>query len=197
MQAPPTQPVIGTASGATGSEPVEVPGPPVRSERFWNPYLAGVALGLVLLASFLIMGNGLGASGAANRLGVAAASRLAPDHARANPQMRNILEAGHPLDDWLVFEVLGVFLGGGVAAYTAGRLRRRVIKGPRISWAGRLTLALLGGLLMGIAARLARGCTSGQALTGGALLSAGSWAFMLSVFAGGYAMAYFLRKEWN
>ncbi len=34
-----------------------------RSEKFWNPYLAGIALGLVLLSSFLIMGKGIGASG--------------------------------------------------------------------------------------------------------------------------------------
>ena len=44
---------------------------------FWNPYAAGVALGLVLLGSFLIVGNGLGASGAANRAVVGAAHVLA------------------------------------------------------------------------------------------------------------------------
>jgi uncharacterized membrane protein YedE/YeeE len=57
-------------------------------------------------------------------------------------------------------------------------------------------LAFGGGAIMGVGAKLARGCTSGQALTGGALLNLGSWAFMLSVFAGGYALAYFVRKEW-
>ena len=31
-----------------------------RSEKFWNPYLAGIALGLVLLTTFLVMGRGLG-----------------------------------------------------------------------------------------------------------------------------------------
>jgi hypothetical protein len=44
---------------------------------------------------------------------------------------------------------------------------------------------------------LTRGCTSGQALTGGALLSVGSWAFMFSVFGGGYALAYFVRRAWR
>jgi uncharacterized protein len=165
--------------------------------RFWNPYLAGVALGAVLLATMLIMGNGLGASGASNRLGIAAVAAFAPGHAHKTPQMQKVLEGGHPLDDWLIFEVLGVFLGGGVAAFTAGRLRRGVIKGPHIKTAARIGLALLGGVLMGVAAKFARGCTSGQALTGGALLSAGSWAFMMCVFAGGYAAAWFVRKEWN
>jgi len=49
---------------------------------------------------------------------------------------------------------------------------------------------------MGIGAKLARGCTSGQALTGGALLNVGSWANMMAIFGGAYAMAYFIRKQW-
>jgi len=60
-----------------------------------------------------------------------------------------------------------------------------------------LWMAFLGGALMGYGARLARGCTSGQALSGGAVLSVGSWAFMFAVFAGAYALAYFLRRFWN
>ncbi|HLE00066.1 MAG TPA: YeeE/YedE thiosulfate transporter family protein [Bdellovibrionota bacterium] len=169
-----------------------------HSEKpFWNPYLAGMALGLVLLSSFLIMGRGLGASGAANRIGVAVVDAIAPAHVSANPVMASLKEDGmHPLDDWLVFEVLGVFLGGAVAALTAGRMKLGVLKGPRISSEFRLAFALTGGILMGIAARLARGCTSGQALSGGALLSFGSWVFMFSVFTGGYALARLMKREW-
>jgi uncharacterized protein len=49
--------------------------------HFWNPYLAGLALGLVLLTSFVVMGNGLGASGASLRLGVAGLAAMAPNSA--------------------------------------------------------------------------------------------------------------------
>lgn len=169
-----------------------------RQQKFWNPYIAGVALGLVLCATFLIMGNGLGASGAANRFAVAALQAFAPHHVAQNNKMAT-LKADRPslLDNWLVFEVLGVILGGGVAAYTAGRMRLGVSKGPRISVPLRLVFALSGGVLMGIAARLARGCTSGQALSGGAVLSVGSWVFMFAVFGGGYALAYFVRRQWT
>ena len=168
-----------------------------KSETFWNPYLAGIALGLVLLATFLIMGNGLGASGAAHRLGIAALDTIATDHVNANPSMAQVASGdNHPLDHWIVFEVMGMLLGGIVAAYSAGRLKVTVWRGPRISIPARLAFAFSGGIVMGVAARLARGCTSGQALSGGALLSAGSWLFMLCVFAGGYALAYFMRKEW-
>jgi hypothetical protein len=169
----------------------------MESERFWNPYLAGIALGAVLLATFLIMGRGLGASGAAHRIAVFGIGVVASDHVDRTPALASAKQEGHPLDDWLVFEVFGVFLGGAVGAYTAGRLRSDVQRGPRISVPARLTLALGGGVLMGIAARMARGCTSGQALTGGALLSVGSWVFMFAVFAGGYALAYALRREWT
>jgi hypothetical protein len=63
--------------------------------------------------------------------------------------------------------------------------------------AQRLGFAFGGGLLMGLAARAARGCTSGQALSGGAAMSVGAWIFMLSVFAGGYGMAWFVRRQWS
>jgi uncharacterized membrane protein YedE/YeeE len=168
-----------------------------RSEKFWNPYLAGIALGLVLLTTFLVMGRGLGASGAANRLSVAAAELVAPAHVQKTPALSHFTENGKPLDDWLVFEIFGVFLGGLLAAYSAGRLKLGVLKGPRISTAGRVVLALLGGILMGFFARLTRGCMSGQALSGGALLSVGSWVFMFSFFGGGYLAALFVRRQWR
>jgi uncharacterized protein len=168
---------------------------PQDPNKFWNPYLAGMALGLVLLASFLVMGNGLGASGASLRFGVAALGAIAPDHVASTPSLARAVESEHV--SWLVFEILGVLLGGFVAAYTSGRLGREVLKGPRIGIASRLTLAIIGGILMGVAAKITRGCTSGQALSGGALLSVGSWAFMFSVFGGGYALAYFVRRAWR
>jgi hypothetical protein len=172
----------------------------MQEERpLWNPYLAGVALGLVLLGSFLIMGFGLGASGAFNRLAVGAAHVVAPGPIERSPYFRQYVGTGtHVLNDWLVFEVLGVFLGGVLGAYSAGRMKREVLRGRAASpAAARLSLAVLGGMMMGFAARLARGCTSGQALTGGSLLSLGSWIFMLAVFAGGYLVAPLVRRQWR
>ena len=75
--------------------------------------------------------------------------------------------------------------------------KRQIEKGPRATTAQRFALAVAGGVLMGFAARLARGCTSGQALTGGAALSLGSWVFMMAVFTGGYLVAPFVRREWR
>ncbi len=172
--------------------------PPRVPQPYWNPYVAGIGLGLVLLAAYVIMGRGLGASGAMTTLVAVGAHAVAPEHTAANAFYAEYLGDGkqNPLMDWLVFEVLGVFVGGFLSGALAGRLRVTVEKGPQISVRGRLGFAFLGGGLMGIGAKLARGCTSGQALTGGAVLNVGSWAFMLCVFGGAYAMAYFMRREW-
>ncbi len=50
---------------------------------------------------------------------------------------------------------------------------------------------------MGFGAKLARGCTSGQALTGGALLGVGSWIFIVTAFAAAYLAAPLFRNEWT
>ena len=163
-----------------------------------NPYLVGIGLGLVLLAAYIVMGRGLGASGAASTLVAVTVSKAAPEHAAKNSFYKEYLgdENTNPLKDWLVFEVLGVAVGGFLSGTFAHRIKRTTEKGPNISVKARLLYAFIGGTLMGFGAKLARGCTSGQALTGGALLNLGSWAFMLAVFGGGYLAAYFIRREW-
>jgi uncharacterized membrane protein YedE/YeeE len=76
-------------------------------------------------------------------------------------------------------------------------MTRAVEKGPRVSVVLRLALAFLGGFVMAFGAALGRGCTSGQALTGGALLNVGSWIFMMCFFGGAYGMAWFVRRQWR
>ena len=164
-----------------------------------NPYLAGIGLGLVLLAAFVIAGRGLGASGAFNSVIAWAVNAVAPEHARNNEFIAGYLGEGgaSPLKSWLLYEVLGVFAGAMFSGLLAGRAMVTTEKGPRVSVRLRLTMAFAGGVLMAFGAALARGCTSGQALTGGALLNLGSWAFMMMVFAGAYAVAYFVRWQWR
>ena len=165
---------------------------------YWNPYVAGFALGLVLTASFVITGNGLGASGAVGRVVAACVDVVSTARVDTNPYLAPMAGGDtNPLDSWIVWSVLGALAGGLVSGATAGRLKVETFHGPRITPQQRWMLALLGGTIMGFGARMARGCTSGQALSGGAMLSVGSWAFMFSVFIGGYALAYFVRRTWN
>lgn len=152
---------MGTITPAAGTARLAGDKAAPAAQPYWNPYLAGIGLGLVLLASFVIMGRGLGASGAFSSLIATGVQVAAPEHAARNHYFAEYLGDGtkSPLADWLVFEVLGVFAGGFLSGALAGRLRRTVEKGPRISVAGRLGFAFGGGMLMGIGAKLARGCT--------------------------------------
>lgn len=169
-----------------------------RKPEYWPPYVAGFGLGLTLLASFLVMGQGLGASGGFTRYLVSVIALVAPNYAASSPYWGNYYQPGgpSPLFDFLVFELIGSLIGGFVSGWLAHRLRVSVDKGPRITARTRYMLALGGGVLTGIGARLARGCTSGLALSGGAVLSAGAYVFMMSVFAAGFIGAYFLRRYW-
>lgn len=165
---------------------------------YLDPYLAGVGVGLVLLLAFAIVGRGLGASGAFTSVVAAGVAEVAPAHASGSPFYAAYLPAdAHPLEDWLVFEILGVTVGGFLSGLFAGRFRFTVERGPRAGRASRLLLALTGGAIMGFGAKLARGCTSGQALTGGALLSIGSWLFIACAFAAAYAAAPLFRRQWT
>ncbi len=170
---------------------------PRDNQAYVNPYLAGAILGLVLFAAFFLTGGGLGASGGLNRVVVFFEDIFAPGHVDRTAYL--VKMAGgekNPLDHWIVFMVVGTLLGGLASGLVHRRVKLETVRGPGVSPRARWIAAFIGGILMGYGARFARGCTSGQALSGGAVMSAGSWAFMFSVFAGGFALAYFFRKMW-
>jgi hypothetical protein len=169
-----------------------------KPNPYWNPYIAGVGIGILIILSFFVTGRGLGAIGAFNGLVATIVHVIAPDHALSNSVYSGYIEkVDHPLKDWVVIEIAGVCLGGLISGIVSGRFKLEVIKGPRISTLSRLFLAFSGGMLMAFAAKFTRGCTSGLALSGGSVLSPGAWLFMISVFIGGYSIAFLIRKAWN
>lgn len=170
-----------------------------KSERAYiNPYLGGVLLGIVLFLAYFLTGGGLGASGAINRVQVFFVDLFAGDHVNHVGYFAQLAGGDlNPLDSGAVLMLVGTFLGGMLSGLFNRRLKAETRKGPNISTKKRWVFAFIGGAIMGYGARFARGCTSGQALSGGAVLSVGSWAFMFSVFIGGYVIAWFVRKLWN
>lgn len=169
-----------------------------EDKTLWNPYVAGIVLGVVLFAAFVLTGQGIGGSGGTTRIGAWVASKIAPGHVNQNIYLAPIAGGtANALNHPLVYMFLGTILGGLVSGLAAGRAKVCFIKGPQVSTRSRVFYAILGGVIIGIGARLARGCTSGQALTGGAVLSLGSWVAMMMIFAGGYALAYPVRKLWR
>jgi len=170
---------------------------PSTQKAYLNPYLGGILLGLVLFISFFLTGNGLGASGGLNRFVVFIEDLFAADHVNQIPYLASMAGGTvNPLDHWIFIMIVGIIGGGSLSALLNGRFKVETRKGPRISVPTRLAMAFLGGAIMGYGARFARGCTSGQAMSGGAVLSVGSWTFMFAVFVGAYALAWFVRKLW-
>jgi uncharacterized membrane protein YedE/YeeE len=168
------------------------------AKPYWNSYMGGLLLGLVVFTSYFITGNGLGASGGLSRYVVFIEDLISPGHVDQVPYL--IKMAGgqrNPLDNWIVMVSTGVIIGGFISGLRNGRVKLETNKGPNISNRTRWLIAFIGGIFFTYGARLARGCTSGQALSGGATLSAGSWVVMFAIFGGAYALAYFVRKLWN
>jgi uncharacterized protein len=169
----------------------------VNPKNYMNPYLAGFLLGLVLLSAFVIAGRGLGASGAAKSLLVTSVGAIAPEYAEKSAFYDDFFITGNnPLQSWLVYLVIGVIFGGFFSGAMSGRLKLKVEHGPRINLWTRLFFALSGGLLFGLGAQFGRGCTSGSALSGMAVLSTGGLITMMAIFGTGYVIAYFFKKLW-
>src|SRR5512143_493983 len=166
------------------------------AKPFWNPYAVGVLLGLVLLATYAITGRGLGATAAFGAIDAWLVAHVAPEHAAASAALAKYFNDGSPLLSWTLFLVAGAFVGALVSGVLGRRFRVTVERGPQVSDRHRLLLAFAGGFVAAYGAKIAKGCTSGQALTGGAILNVGSLVFMLAVFASAYALAWFVRREW-
>lgn len=170
----------------------------MNETKYMNPYLAGFFLGLTLLATIYITGRGLGASGAVKSAVVASVETVAPAHTENAKFYKEYSDehGGSPLKNWLVFEVIGVIIGAFISGLISNRLNFTLEHSPKISGRVRIIGALIGGALFGFGAQFGRGCTSGAALSGMAVLSFGGIITMLAIFGGAYAFAYFVRKLW-
>ena len=171
-----------------------------RTQAHCDPYLAGIGIGVTLLAAYMVVGRGLGASGGFSSVAAALSALVyGTASAAASAPTAPYLSEGlaSPLHDWLVLELIGVVIGGFTSACLASRTRLAIEKGPALQSNQRLVAGLGGGILMGFGAKLARGCTSGQALSGGALFSVGSWTFIIACFAAAFTIAPLVRRLWR
>ncbi len=169
-----------------------------KRKNYMNPYLAGILLGLVVLAANFVSGRGVGASGAIKSAIVSGVETVAPAHAESNKFYDNYIKAndGKPLSNWLVFQMLGVVVGAFVSGVISRRLTWKIEHNPKIRSRTRLIFALIGGILFGLGSQLGRGCTSGSALSGMAVLSLGGFISMAAIFGTAFMLAYFFRKLW-
>lgn len=165
----------------------------MRTRRAYaDATLGGMALGMVLLASFIAAGRGIGASGAFAATAGPVAAAIAPGTIeRQAPLADRLAVRFEPWNDWIVLQLFGVIAGALVSARVAGRFR----SANNDRSGGRVARAFAGGALMGLGARLAYGCTSGLALSGGALLSTGAWLFIPLAFGTAIGVTLLARES--
>jgi len=172
----------------------------IRKET-WSPYVAGVLLGLVGIATVWISDSLLGASGAfenlAGLLGKAVAPKLF-DNMYFNFVMPPVITYG-------VMMFVGTFFGGMIGALTSGTLmwgkkgaansdaQWKRIFGPQV-WK-RWVLAFIGAIILEYAAGIAGGCTSGLAISGGMLLAPAAFLFIMGMFASGIITALVIYRK--
>lgn len=168
----------------------------MKKESFWSPYLAGIGLGITLLVSFVIAGQGLGASRAFTVAAGKGLNEILPGYTATLSYLSKYLES--PLfRDWTVLEVSGLLAGAFVGVLLSRGFRLRFDRAASMSVGMRFMTALGGGVLVGFASRLARGCTSGVALTGGAQFALSGWVFVIAMFASGFLFAAMFRRLWS
>ncbi|MCA9524459.1 MAG: YeeE/YedE family protein, partial [Myxococcales bacterium] len=105
------------------------------------------------------------------------------------------------LDNWRLWFLVGIPLGGLVAALTSpGAVVASFSLGPLYDaalpgaiWA-KGALLFVGGTAMGLGARMAGGCTSGHAITGVSLLNWPSMVAGAGFFAGGIVIVQLLFR---
>lgn len=171
--------------------------PPLQPKKDWGSITAGIILGIILFFSFYLTGFGLGASGFMQRTLVALFGAFAPESVKAHSYMGHYWGV-YPLWNFLVFMGFGLIIGALAAMFFAHhKFRFRIEKGEKISDFQRLVYAVIGGIIVGFATRIAGGCTSSQALSGGSVFSPGGWVFMIFLFIGGYLGAFFFRRLWK
>lgn len=166
----------------------------------WNPYVVGVAIGLLSAVSFLTMDKALGTSTSFVHAAGLAVSALAPGHvlgAAANGYYAKEISEKTPMFDWQVFLVLGVFLGALLSSRLSGDRESEAVPGlwawrfgqsPAVRYAASFGF----GALMLFGARLAGGCTSGHGISGGLQFALSSWVFFVTFFLSGIATAFAL-----
>ena len=162
----------------------------IRKET-WSPYVAGVLLGLVGIATVWASNSLLGASGAFENIAGLIGKAVIPKLFN-NVYFNFIMPPGITFG---VILLIGVFFGGMIGAATSRTLKwgkkdaansdeqwKRIF-GPQI-WK-RWGLAFVGAIILEYAAGIAGGCTSGLLISGGMLLAPAAFLFMVGMFASG------------
>lgn len=160
----------------------------------WSPLVAGGGLGVVVAVTEVGTGHTIAVSGAFDKLAAYPGRALLPE----SQYYTHIISPGIT---WQVWMVVGLLLGSFIASRLAGTAYLRWL--PDTQWVPRfgprrlprLVVAFLGAVLVQLGAGIAGGCTSGLAISGGAVLAPAAFLFMAGMFAGGIPTAGLIYRK--
>ena len=156
----------------------------------WSPYAAGIGIGLLSWVTFFLSDKPIGCSTAFARTSGMIEGVLRGERVKKRPYYQKFI----PSVDWEWMLVVGVLIGSFLSAILSGQFR---VEWVPTTWSAvfgsavsvRLVVAVLGGIVLGIGARWAGGCTSGHGISGTLQLVVGSWVAALCFFIGGIVTA--------
>jgi uncharacterized membrane protein YedE/YeeE len=156
----------------------------------WSPYVVGIGIGVLSWIAFLLSDKPIGCSTAFSRT-----SGIIERIFRGNSvSEKAYYKKFPPMIDWEWMLVLGIFIGSFLSSTLSGQFQFMWVPAKWNEAFGntpvlRFLIALAGGIVMGIGARWAGGCTSGHGISGTLQLAASSWLAAICFFIGGIITA--------
>ena len=160
------------------------------SMKQWSPYVVGTGIGVLSWLAFLLSDKPIGCSTAFARTS-GMIERLFRGGAVAE---KAYYKKFTPSIDWEWMLVVGVLVGAFFSARLSGQFQTAWVPvkwasafgdGPALRW----IVSLAGGIIMGVGARWAGGCTSGHGISGTLQLAVSSWLAVVCFFIGGIITA--------
>ena len=151
-------------------------------------------IGLFILLKF---GYTLGASGGITKLVALISLAFSKSFVSESIYLTKQFQDGYLLN-FLLILIIGLFFGSLSATKLSSASLKEKDKSLKIRYGGSTIklhiFSFIGGAILIFGARLAGGCTSGHAITGGSQLSLTSFVFMIFVFASAIPTALFLKQ---
>lgn len=161
----------------------------ILSRKSWSPYISGIIIGLLQIPVFFINGS-IGASGATGNLACAFMS-IFHDHDPCFPALKSWWQLG-----FVIGIIIGAYLSKHLSQYNRPSISEvwQTLM-PNYTVTKRIIYSFIGGYIFMLGARLADGCTSGNGISGIALLSVGSLVVIIAMFVTGIIITKFLYKK--
>lgn len=160
-------------------------------KRHWSPYLCGILIGLLQIPVFFIGGSIGTSSATANAV-------CSVTNFFNGEQITACFKA--PKSWWQLGLVIGIVIGAYLSKSLSKHYRKSIsivwqTALPKYSIKKRFLYAFIGGVLIMFGARLADGCTSGNGISGVALMSVGSVIVITFMFAAAIAVSFALYRR--